>query len=167
MDRPPFIRRWSEIEGEDDAHHPGDSELVSIGAPLGRMLVLTRLGIHHERLPPGRRTSYPHAESAEEEFVFVLEGEPGGWIDGHLHRLRPGDAVAIPAGTGIAHTVINDTDREARLLVVGEATNPENRIYYPLREASTAGLPDHWAEHPGRPLGPHDGRPRRRGGKAG
>ena len=65
-DRPDFIAHWTELEGEDDSHYPGDSELMSIGAPLGRALGLTRIGIHHERLPPGRRTCYAHAESAEQ-----------------------------------------------------------------------------------------------------
>ena len=124
-DRPDFIAHWTALEGEDDSHYPGDSELMSIGAPLGRALGLTRIGIHHERLPPGRRTCYAHAESAEEEFVYVLEGRPDAWIDGHLHALRPGDAVAFPAGTGICHTFLNNTDEEVSLLVIGEANKDE------------------------------------------
>src|SRR3954471_15589869 len=88
-ERPSFIAHWSGIEQADDQHYDGDDELMSIGAPFGRHFGLTRLGIHHERLPPGRRTSFPHAESAEEEFVYVIEGEPDVWIDGHLHRLGP------------------------------------------------------------------------------
>ena len=50
--------------------------------------ILGRLGGPHPRAP-GRRTSYPHAESAEEEFVYVLEGHPDVWIDGTLHHLDP------------------------------------------------------------------------------
>ena len=134
---------------------------MSIGAPLGRRLGLTRIGIHHERLPPGRRTSYPHAEGAEEEFVFVLEGRPDVWIDGNLHPLAPGDAVAFPAGTGISHTFLNNTADEVRLLVVGEASKPENRIRYPLNEAYEKTRQDRWADAPARPLGAHDGRARK------
>jgi uncharacterized cupin superfamily protein len=159
MDRPAFIRHWSDLEGEDVSRYPGDTELLSIGAPLGQLLGLSRLGIHHERLPPGRRTSYPHAESTEEEFVFVLEGEPDVWIDGHLHRLRPGDAVAFPSGTGIAHTFINDTGDEVRLLVVGEKHRPESRIHYPVNEAWRANFEYPWLDHPHRALGPHSGGP--------
>ena len=133
--RPPFIAHWSEIERPDDQHYDEDDELMSIGAPFGRHFGLAKLGIHHERLPPGRRTSFPHAESAEEEFVYVIEGEPDVWIDGHLHRLRPGDAVGFPAGTGIAHSFLNNTEAEVHLLVVGERRKPENRIFYPLHPA--------------------------------
>lgn len=162
VERPAFIRHWRELEGPDDSQYPGDNELFSIGAALGRKLGLTRIGIHHERLPPGRRTSYPHAESSEEEFVFVLEGTPDAWIDGVLHRLGPGDAVAFPAGTGICHTFLNNTAAEVRLLVVGEANKPENRVRYPLHEAHERTRADAWTDWPARPLGPHDGKAKAR-----
>ncbi|MGA2550265.1 MAG: cupin domain-containing protein [Burkholderiaceae bacterium] len=160
MTRPEFVRHWTELETDDDSHYPGDSELMAVGAPLGRALGLTRIGIHHNRLAPGRRTSYPHAESAEEEFVYVLEGTPDVWIDGELHRLVPGDAVAFPAGTGICHTFLNNTDNEVRLLVVGETAKKENLIRYPLNEAHEATRNDRWVEWPKRPIGPHDGKAR-------
>jgi len=159
MERPPFIRHWTDIEGADDAHYSGDTERMGIGAPLAKALGLTRIGIHHVRLLPGRRTSYPHAESAEEEFVFVLEGRPDVWLDGHLQALVPGDSVAFPAGTGISHTFLNNTQEEVRLLVVGEVTKPENQIRYPLHQAYQATRTDGWIDAPPRPLGPHDGKP--------
>lgn len=157
MSRPSFIAHWKELEGSDNSHYPDSAELMSIGAPLGRKLGLTRIGIHHERLLPGRRTSYPHAESAEEEFVYVLEGTPDVWIDGNLHALKPGDAVAFPAGTGICHTFLNNTSREVRLLVIGEAAKKENRIRYPLNEVYEKTREDRWADAPVRAFGPHDG----------
>ena len=121
MKRPECIRHWRDVEGADDATYPDSNERFSIGAPLARKLGLGRIGIHHERLPPGRRTSYPHAESDEEEFVYVLEGYPEARINGYLWKLEPGDSVGFPAGTGVCHTFINNTDEEVRLLVVGEA----------------------------------------------
>ena len=155
--RPTFIAHWNEIERPDDRHYDGDDELLSIGSPFGRAFGLSRLGIHHERLPPGRRTSFPHAESAEEEFVYVIEGEPDLWLDGHLHRLKPGDGVGFPAGTGIAHSFLNNTESEVRLLVVGERSKPENRIVYPRNPDRRALRDDWWEDHPVREMGPHDG----------
>lgn len=157
--RPPAIAHWSEIEDADEAHYHGDIELLGIGAAFGRHFGLQRLGIHHERLPPGRRTSYPHAESAEEEFVYVLAGTPDVWLDGELHRLKPGDAVGFPAGTGIAHTFLNNTEAEVRLLVVGETEKAENRIFYPRNPGLKAKRRDWWSDPPERPLGDHDGLP--------
>jgi uncharacterized cupin superfamily protein len=157
-DRPGCIAHWSNIEKPDDRRDGGD-ELMSIGSAFGRHFGLTRLGIHHERLPPGRRTSYPHAESAEEEFVYVLEGAPDVWLDGKLHRLQAGDAVGFPAGTGIAHTFMNNAEAEVRLLVVGETPKPENRIVYPRNPERKALRDDWWEDAPRRPMGDHDGLP--------
>jgi uncharacterized cupin superfamily protein len=158
--RPPFIAHWKDIQDADDSHYPGSEELHAIGSPFGRFFGLTRLGIHHEVLPPGRRTSYPHAEKTEEEFVYVIEGRVDAWIDGEVYALGPGDAVGFPAGTGISHTFINDSDQPARLLVVGERTRPDNQIYYPLNPERKAEVGEEWWEEvPRRPLGPHDGLP--------
>jgi uncharacterized cupin superfamily protein len=158
-ERPTFIAHWSEIERPDDKHYDGDDEPMSIGAPFGRHSGLTKLGIHHERLLPGRRTSFPHAESVEEEFVYVIEGTPDVWLDGDLHRLRPGDGVGFPAGTGIAHSFLNNTSAEVRLLVVGERSTPENRVFYPSNLDRRALRNDWWDDHPEHALGPHDGMP--------
>jgi uncharacterized cupin superfamily protein len=155
-ERPPSIAHWTKIEAADDSHYDGDDELMSIGARFGRHFGLARLGIHHERLLPGRRTSYPHAESAEEEFVYVIAGTPDVWLEGELHRLRPGDAVGFPAGTGICHSFLNNSVREVRLLVVGEARKPENRVFYP-RNPEQATREDWWSDPPARAIGDHDG----------
>jgi uncharacterized cupin superfamily protein len=160
MTRPSCIKHWREVAGADDAHYPDSEELLSIGSPLGRATGLTRIGVHHEQLPPGRRTSWPHAESDEDEFVFVLAGTPDAWIDGTLHRLSPGDGVGFAAGTGIAHTFINNTAEDVRLLVVGEASKQANRIHYPLHPKRNAELgAGHWHDAPEQPRGNHDGLP--------
>jgi len=155
--RTAFIAHWTEIEKPDNSHYTGDDELMAIGAPFGKHFGLANLGIHHERLLPGRRTSYPHAESAEEEFVYVIEGAPDVWLDGRLTRLEPGDAVGFPAGTGITHTFLNNTEAVVRLLVVGEKTKPENRVYYPRNLEQKTLRNDWWEDPPQRPMGDHDG----------
>ncbi len=158
--RPSCIVHWSEILAADDSHYPGSQELLSYGSTLAKHFGLKRLGIHHEVLPPGRRTSWPHAESHEEEFVYVIKGHPQAWIDGHLHPLMPGDAVGFKAGTGIAHTFINNSNEEAHLLVVGETSKPENKVIYPLHPKRNEEIKDVlWKDAPKHPLGPHDGKP--------
>jgi uncharacterized cupin superfamily protein len=157
--RPDCIVRWQDIEGADDSHYPGDDELMAISARFGAHFGLRRLGINHVRLLPGRRTSYPHAESTEEEFVYVLEGTPDVWLDGVLHRLQPGDGVGFPPGTALCHTFINDTQTEVRLLVVGDTARPDNKVAYPLNPDRGQYREDLWPDAPLRPFGPHDGLP--------
>jgi len=165
MERPSFIGNYKDFMGEDDSHYPESAELMSFGAPIGKKLGLQKIGIHVELIYPGRRTSWPHAESKEEEFAFVLEGNPDVWIDGHLHSLVPGDFVAFPSGTGIAHTFLNNTDKNVLLLVGGEANKADNKIVYPLNPEASERLKKQdclWEDPPKHELGPHDGRPHRK-----
>lgn len=160
--RPPYILNYKNVMDEDNATYDGSDELLSIGAQVGKLTGLQKIGVHIETLPPGRRTSWPHAESAEEEFAFVIEGRPHAWIDGYLHELSPGDFIGFPAGTGIAHTFINNTETTCVLLVGGERTKKENQIFYPLNkdrneELKTKGL--FWENHPAHEMGDHDGLP--------
>jgi len=161
--RPPFIISSADVP-ERIHHYPRSTEGMAPSRPIGRTAGLMRVGLHLVRMPPGTRTSWPHAESAEEEFAYVLDGEVDAWIDGELHRMRAGDLAAFPSGTGICHTFLNDGDREALLLVGGEADKAENRIHYPLHPGSREDLPwsRWWDDAPRRPLGPHDGTPRPR-----
>ncbi|AUN99837.1 cupin domain-containing protein [Bacteriovorax stolpii] len=164
MERPSFIGNYKDLFGADDSHYEGDSELMSIGAPVGKLLGLQKIGIHIELIHPGRRTSWPHAESAEEEFAFVLEGHPDVWINGVLHPLAPGDFVAFPAGTGIAHTFLNNTDKNVLLLVGGERPKKENKIIYPINPDANEkrkARGDFWDDCPKQTLGPHDGKARK------
>lgn len=161
--RPDCIRHFSEIQGEP-GRYPASDELLSVGAPFGKTFGLKRLGIHHETLRPGRRTSYPHAESTEEEFVYVIQGNPDAWIDGEIYPLGPGDGVGFVPGTGISHTFINNTQSDVQLLVVGDTTRADNLCYYPLnpeRKPQMGGM--FWENPPEQKMGPHDGRPDKRG----
>ncbi|HEX2573316.1 MAG TPA: cupin domain-containing protein [Polyangia bacterium] len=159
--RPACIRHYTALPEDPVRNYPGSSELLSISTLLARPLGLKRLGVRHEIVPPGHRTSWPHAHATEEELVYVLEGTPHVWLDGVLHPLGPGDVVAFPPGTGQAHTVINDSEQPVRLLVVGEQRRADDRITYPLHPAREASLPNErrWTDAPRHPLGPHDGLP--------
>jgi uncharacterized cupin superfamily protein len=156
-ERHPAIVHWAEVEGNDPGHFQGTTEPMSLDAPLSEQLGLRTIGIHHMRVPPGRRTSLPHAESHEEEFVYVISGTPDVWLDGALHRLGPGDAVGFPAGTGLAHSFLNNTESDVCLLVVGNADMAENRIVYPINPERKAWRSDWWHDAPARDLGGHDG----------
>jgi uncharacterized cupin superfamily protein len=156
MSRPPEIVRWQDLEGPDWTYR-GSDEPMGRDADYGRHFGFRALGIHHVRLEPGRRTSFPHAESAEDEFVYVIEGTPDVWLDGHLHRLGPGDALGFPAGTGQAHSFLNDTEAVVRLIVAGDRPRAENRIHYPMNPEQRPLRDDWWEDPPACERGPHDG----------
>lgn len=158
--RPSLIVSSDDLPESSNAY-PHSTEQMGPTRPLGKAAGLVRIGVNLQRLQPGTRSSWPHAEENEEEFVYVIEGEVDAWIDGNVHRMCAGDLAAFPAGTGICHCFINNTNREVLLLVGGEAPKPDNRIFYPLNpsrreDMKTGGW---WADVPQQLLGPHDGLP--------
>lgn len=158
--RPSFIVSAHDVP--EKAHvYPQSTEPMGPVRRLGKTAGLVRIGVNLQRLPPGTRSSWPHAEENEEEFVYVIEGEVDVWIDGNLHRMGAGDLAAFPAGTGISHCFINNAAREALLLVGGEAPKVGSRIFYPLNPSRRADMKpgDWWSDVPQQPLGPHDGLP--------
>ena len=167
-DRPTCIR--STYDAPEYTHvYPQSTEPMGPVRRLGKEAGLERIGINIQRLPPGTRSSWPHAEENEEEFVYVLAGPVDAWIDGHVHRMETGDLAAFPAGTGISHCFINNTDREVLLLVGGEAPKPGSRICYPVNPSRREDIPAQywWSDVPTRERGGHDGLPdARRKGKS-
>jgi uncharacterized cupin superfamily protein len=158
--RPPFIVSTADVP-ETTHRYKNSDEPMGPSRAIGRAAGLMKVGLHVQRVPPGHRISWPHAESLEEEFVYVLDGEVDAWIDGTLHRMTKGDLAAFPSGTGICHTFLNNGTREATLLVGGEANKPDNRIVYPLNPQRRGDMPWSywWHDAPARPQGPHDGKP--------
>jgi uncharacterized cupin superfamily protein len=160
--RPSFIVSSSDI-AETTHIYPQSTESMGPVRRLGKTAGLVRIGVNVQRLPPGARSSWPHAEEDEEEFVYVLEGEVQAWVNGDVHRMVAGELAAFPAGTGICHCFINDSDNDVLLLVGGEAPKPGSRIFYPLNPSRRADLqPSQWWDDvPQHTQGPHDGRPAR------
>lgn len=160
MNRPNFIKNCEELRTDSSFSYLGDTETFGTGAALGKSLGLNRVAINYEILQPGDRSSWPHAHSEEEEFIFILDGNPQVWIDGHTYDLKAGDCVGLPPGTGHAHTLINNSDKEVKALVVGEGAVPKDKIFYPKHPKRNDECKEKnffWNDHPEHKLGPHDG----------
>jgi uncharacterized cupin superfamily protein len=98
-------------------------------ARIGRQLGTERVGVSLWHLPAGQ-VAYPyHFHLAEEEVLVLLEGSlalrsPEGW-----RRMRRGDVVRFPPGADGAHQLANDTDADARFLVVSTHGQPDVVLY--------------------------------------
>ncbi len=158
--RPSFIVSTADVP-ERTHVYPQSAEPMGPSRRVGKAAGLQRIGINVQTLPPGCRSSWPHAEEDEEEFVFVLRGQVDCWIDGDIHPMVEGDLAAFPAGTGICHTFINNSASDVVLLVGGDAARPASRIFYPLNPSRKADMPASawWDDVPQRPQGDHDGLP--------
>lgn len=103
-----------------------------LDADFSRVLGTNKIAVHWVRLPPNQRSSTPHAESHEEEFVYIVSGRPHAWINGYIYQLEPNMAVGFPAGSGFAHTFINNTQHDVEMIVLGERSKKENKYIYPI-----------------------------------
>jgi uncharacterized cupin superfamily protein len=80
---------------------------------------LVDFGVNLMRLPPDAWSSQRHWHSAEDEFVYVIQGEVTLIEDGGETMLRAGDCAAFPKGSGNGHHLINRSGAMAIYLEVG------------------------------------------------
>jgi len=86
---------------------------------LGDAGGLADFGVNLMRLLPGNWSSQRHWHSAEDEFVYVLQGELTLIEDAGETLLRPGDCAAFPKNSGNGHHMINRSNTTAIYLEVG------------------------------------------------
>lgn len=158
--KPDFVVHWRDILNRKAARYPGSDEDQGLSARFDNRARFSRIGIHVCLLKPGRRTSWPHAERDEDEFVYVVSGNVDAWNDGVLTPMGEGDFIGWKGGTGITHVILNNGDADAVLLVGGERSRAINQYWYPFhpRRNKEVGT-GYWADHPVPKLGPHDGLP--------
>jgi uncharacterized cupin superfamily protein len=132
----------------------------AVDADFTRAFKNQKLAVHWVTLKPGQRTSIPHAESLEEEVVYVISGNPHVWINGFIYPLHTGHVVGFPAGTGIGHTFLNNTFEDVVLAVLGEKTKRENKALYVINPELEKDFSEMWwHDWPRQEMGPHDGKP--------
>jgi len=98
---------------------------------LGAAAGLTQFGVNLTRVPPGQWTSQRHWHTAEDEFVWVIEGEVVLVSSRGEEVLRAGDCAGFAAGVADCHHIQNRSDREAVLLEIGSSRPGEDACCYP------------------------------------
>jgi uncharacterized cupin superfamily protein len=98
---------------------------------LGDAVGLDQFGVNLLRLPAGAWSSQRHWHSAEDEFVWVVEGEVVLIEDDGETVLRAGDCAGFKAGVADGHKIENRSGREAVLLEVGSRRPTEDACDYP------------------------------------
>lgn len=97
--------------------------------PLGDLFGLRNFGVNLTTLGPGAFSALRHAHAKQDEFVYVLEGEPTLVTDAGETLLRPGMCAGFRAGSGDAHHLHNRTARDVLLLEVGDRSAGDSVLY--------------------------------------
>jgi uncharacterized cupin superfamily protein len=97
--------------------------------PLGDLFGLKNFGVNLTTLRPGAYSALRHAHAKQDEFVYVLEGEPTLITDAGESQLKPGMCAGFKAGTGDAHHLHNRTQKDVVILEVGDRTPGDSGSY--------------------------------------
>jgi uncharacterized cupin superfamily protein len=98
---------------------------------LGDEAELTDFGVNLLRLPAGAWSSQRHWHSAEDEFVYILEGEVVLVTDAGEESLRAGDCAGFKAGVKDGHHLQNRSQQDALVLEIGSRKVAEDEGEYP------------------------------------
>lgn len=97
--------------------------------PLGDLFGLNNFGVNLTQLSSGATSALRHAHSKQDEFVYILQGNPTLHTNNGKQKLSPGMCVGFRAGTGNAHSLINETSEEVIYLEIGDRTGGDEVIY--------------------------------------
>jgi uncharacterized cupin superfamily protein len=109
-----------------DARHKGLAE-----RRLAEAAGLTQFGVNLVRIPPGDWSSQRHWHRAEDEFVWVLEGEAVLVTEDREDVMRAGECAGFPAGAANGHHFQNRSGADVLLLVIGSRRRDEDACFYP------------------------------------
>lgn len=96
--------------------------------PLGELFGLRNFGVNLTTLAPGGESALLHRHSRQDEFVYILEGEPTLVTDAGEIALRPGMCAGFPA-QGVAHHLVNRTAADVVYLEIGDRTPGDEGSY--------------------------------------
>lgn len=96
---------------------------------LGEFAGGSRLGCTLEEIQPGGQPAAYHYHLANEEALFVLEGEGRLRTPKGTFPIETGDYVAFPAGNSGAHAVENPSATVLRCLFVSTMREPDVVVY--------------------------------------
>lgn len=99
-----------------------------IKRPLGDIFGLRNFGVNLTWLAPGAASSLHHRHSRQDEFIYVLEGEPTLFTDLGETLLRPG-MVAGFCASGTAHHLENRSDHDCVYLEIGDRSQGDEVVY--------------------------------------
>ncbi len=96
---------------------------------LGDLFGLSNFGVNLTRMEPGSISALRHTHTKQDEFIYILQGNPVLVTDEGETQLMPGMCAGFAAGTGNAHQLMNMSTEEVVYLEVGDRTPGDTGIF--------------------------------------
>jgi len=97
---------------------------------LGDLFGLANFGVNLTRLFPGAVSALRHAHTKQDEFIYILQGNPVLLTDEGETQLHAGMCAGFRAASGNGHQLINRSLEEVVYLEVGDRS-PGDSVSYP------------------------------------
>jgi len=111
--------------------------------PLGDLFGLANFGVNLTRLAPNAVSALRHAHSKQDEFIYILQGNPTLHTDDGQTRLSPGMCAGFKAATGNGHQLINQTSEDVVYLEIGDRT-PGDEGTFPDDDLAAIAVDGKW-----------------------
>jgi uncharacterized cupin superfamily protein len=112
--------------------------------PLGDVFGLANFGVNLTRLRPGACSALRHAHAKQDEFVYILSGNPILIDDRGEVQLLPGMCAGFKAGTGNGHHLVNRSGEDVLYLEIGDRTPGDSATYPDDDLAAGLGADGSW-----------------------
>ncbi|MDR3493919.1 MAG: cupin domain-containing protein [Ancalomicrobiaceae bacterium] len=96
--------------------------------PLGDLFGLKAFGVNLTTLQPGAESALLHRHSRQDEFVYILVGNPTLVTDRGEVELQPGMCAGF-AANGVAHQLVNRTEADVVYLEMGDRVAGDEGSY--------------------------------------
>ena len=96
--------------------------------PLGDLYGLNNFGVNLTVLKPNSMSALLHRHSKQDEFVYIIKGNPTLVTEEGEQELSPGMCAGFPAD-GTAHQLINNTDENVEYLEIGDRSEGDEASY--------------------------------------
>lgn len=110
---------------------------------LGDYFGLGNFGVNLTRLAPNAISALRHSHSRQDEFIYILQGQPTLQTDEGRFQLSPGMCAGFPAGAGNACNLINETADDVVYLEIGDRS-PRDEVVYPDDDIHASHVDGKW-----------------------
>ena len=97
--------------------------------PVGAAAGLKNFGVNLTTLEPGAQSALRHWHSAQDEFIYVVQGELTLVTNEGEQILNAGDMAGFAAGIANGHHLINRSGQIAVYLEIGDRSTPDRASY--------------------------------------
>ena len=97
---------------------------------LGDHFALTKFGVNLTELAPGSVSALYHHHTEQDEFIYVVSGNPTLVLDEREYELQPGDCCGFKAASGVGHQLANRSAAPVLYLEIGDRS-PTDYAFYP------------------------------------